>query len=308
MPTPKLSDDLLQQSLDWVEIYGSGYMAIKALGDLGPADNTIDRRAELARLKGMRPTVRKDAPRVYTRERLGDTHMVIPDTQVKPGVNTDHMEWIGNFAQEKKPDVIVMIGDWWDMPSLSTYDKGKTAFEGRRYVNDIESGRRAMEKLLAPIKYKPRLVFCMGNHEMRIQRVVDLNAEFQGKFDLEDLGLRAYGWEVIPFLKPIEIGGIMYCHYFTSGVLGRPVSSAAVLLREAQQSATMGHVQHSDLAMHKKTQQRALFCGTCYTHNEEYLGHQGNDQRRQVIMKHEVSEGRYDLMEVSLNFLGKAYA
>jgi hypothetical protein len=60
--------------------------------------------------------------------------------------------------------------------------------------------------------------------------------------------------------------------------------------------------------MHRKTQQRALFCGTCYTHDEEYLGHQGNDQRRQIIMKHEVQDGRYDLMEVSLNFLGKAYS
>jgi hypothetical protein len=218
------------------------------------------------------------------------------------------MEWAANFANEKKPDVIIHIGDHWDMPSLSTYDKGKTAFEGRRYIKDIEAGRKAMERFVCNLKYKPRLVFCTGNHEMRIQRVVDLNAEYQGKFDLEDMGLRDYGWEVVPFLKPIEISGVKYCHYFTSGTLGRPVSSAAVLLRETQQSATMGHVQHSDLAMHKKTQQRALFCGTFYSHQEEYLGHQGNDQRRQIIMKHEVQDGRYDLMEVSLNFLSKAYS
>ncbi len=308
MPTPKLSDELAQQALDVVEQYGSGRLAEVAGVDLGINERTIDKRADIARLRGMQPTVRKEAPRIYTRRGLGESHMVILDTQVKPGVCTDHMEWIGNFAQEKQPNVIVMIGDWFDMPSLSTYDKGKTAFEGRRYVNDIESGRRAMEKLLAPIKYKPRLVFCMGNHEMRIQRVVDLNAEYQGKFDLADMGLHEYGWEIIPFLKPIEIGGILYCHYFTSGVLGRPVSSAAVLLREAQQSATMGHVQHCDMAMHKKTQQRALFGGTTYLHDEEYLGHQGNNQRRQIIMKHEVQDGRYDLMEVSLNFLSKAYA
>jgi hypothetical protein len=305
MPQPPLSDELAQQALDAFEIHGTPG---KASAATGINKDTLDNRRKVALIRGMKPTVKKDAPRIYTKQRLGETHMVIPDTQVKPGVNTDHMEWIGNFAQEKQPDTIIMIGDWWDMPSLSTYDKGKTAFEGRRYVNDIEAGRKAMEKLLRPIKYKPRLVFCMGNHEMRIQRVVDLNAEYQGKFDLADMGLHEYGWEVVPFLKPIEIGGIMYCHYFTSGVMGRPVSSAAVLLREAQQSATMGHVQHCDMAMHKKTQQRAVFCGTCYTHNEEYLGHQGNDQRRQVLMKHEVQDGRYDLMEVSLNFLGKMYS
>ena len=102
--------------------------------------------------------------------------------------------------------------------------------------------------------------------------------------------------------------GVEYSHYFTSGVMGRPVSSAAVLLRERQRSATMGHVQHSDVAMHKKTQQRALFCGTCYLHDEPYLGAQGNGQRRQIVMKHEVEDGRYDLMEVSLRFLEKGYS
>jgi len=306
MPQPKSSDEDLQAALNLVEQYGSGRLA--KLAGITINESTIEHRAKRARLNGMRPTVRKDEPRIYTRERLGETHLVIPDTQVKPGVNTDHFEWIGNFAQEKQPDVIIHIGDHWDMPSLSSYDKGKAAFEGRRYVHDIDAGRKAMERLLAPIKYKPRMVFCTGNHELRIQRVVDLNAEYQGKFDMEDMGLRDYGWEVVPFLKPIEIGGILYCHYFTSGVMGRPASSAAVILRDQQQSCTQGHVQHADCAMHKKTQQRGLFVGTCYTHREEYLGHQGNNQRRQIIMKHEVQDGRYDLMEVSLNFLSKSYS
>jgi hypothetical protein len=305
MPQPPLSDELAQQALDAFEIHGTPG---KASAATGINKDTLDNRRKVALIRGMKPTVKKDAPRIYTKQRLGETHMVIPDTQVKPGVNTDHMEWIGNFAQEKQPDVIVMIGDWWDMPSLSTYDKGKTAFEGRRYVNDIEAGRKAMEKLLRPIKYKPRLVFCLGNHEMRIQRVVDLNAEYQGKFDLADMGLHEYGWEVVPFLKPIEIGGILYCHYFTSGDMGRPVSSARAMLVNEQQSCTMGHVQTADCAMHKKTQQRGLFVGTCYTHDEHYMGHQGNNQRRQIIMKHEVQDGRYDLMEVSLAFLGKSYS
>jgi hypothetical protein len=71
----------------------------------------------------------------------------------------------------------------------------------------------------------------------------------------------------------------------------------------------MGHVQHTDMAMHKKTQKIALFCGTAYTHDEDYLGPQGNSQRRQIIVKHEVDgEGHYDPMFVSLGFLRKAYS
>ena len=56
-------------------------------------------------------------------------HLIIPDTQVKPNTPTEHLKWAGQYAAEKKPDVIVHIGDHWDMESLSSYDKGKKSFE-----------------------------------------------------------------------------------------------------------------------------------------------------------------------------------
>jgi hypothetical protein len=243
--------------------------------------------------------------------------MFLPDGQCKPGVRDEHWTWAGNYAVEKKPDVIINAGDFFDMPSLSSYDKGKLSFEGRRYVNDVDAGKRAMEKFLKPIedynrtaeeKYTPRMVFTMGNHEHRIIRYVENNQEFSGKFSFDDLGLKDYGWEVHDFLKPVEIDGIQYCHFFTSGVMGRPVSSAAALLRERQQSCTMGHVQWVDIAIHKKTQATALFGGIFYQHDEDYLGYQGNNCKRGLWIKHEVEDGLYDPMYVSMKFLGKNYS
>ena len=46
-------------------------------------------------------------------------HFILPDCQVKPGVDTNYLEHIGKYLVEKKPDVIVCIGDFADMPSLS---------------------------------------------------------------------------------------------------------------------------------------------------------------------------------------------
>jgi calcineurin-like phosphoesterase family protein len=317
MPAREVPVELLQQALDWQEEFGSCHLTVRALGKKCPPKTTLEHRVKIAALAGMRAKFLRESPRIHTSERLGKMHLVIPDVQMKPGVRNDHMEWVGNYIVEKKPDTIICIGDFADMSSLCIYEKGKLPFEGRRYVNDVKAVRTAMDKLLKPLddynrtakkKYTPRKVMTLGNHEDRITRVVNANPEYADKFDLEDLGYRDYGWEVHPFLKVVEIDGIQYAHYFTSGVMGRPASSAAVVLRERQQSATMGHVQHTDIAMHKKTQQIALFCGTCYLHDEEYLGQQGNNQRRQIVVKHEVEEGRYDPMFVSLKFLGKAYA
>ena len=59
-------------------------------------------------------------------------HMVIPDCQVTPDTPTDHLRWIGEYMVEKKPDLVVCLGDFADMESLSSYDIGKKSYEGRR--------------------------------------------------------------------------------------------------------------------------------------------------------------------------------
>lgn len=314
MPTPEMSREVMQQALDLVEMHGNPTAAGKAAG---MNKDTLRHRYIRALSKGMKPTAKKDSPRIYTRERLGRMHIVIPDCQVSPGVNIDHMEHIGNFIAEKKPDALICIGDFWDFPSLGEYERGKIKGEGQRYNKDVKAGNAAMKRLMTPIKremarnpWEMSQDFTLGNHEDRGIRYVNSRPELEGHLVvLDDINLKEWGWTVHPFLKVVKIDGIEYAHYFTSGVMGRPVSSAAALLRERQGAATMGHVQFTDMAIHKKTQKIALFCGTCYTHDEDYLGPQGNDQRRQIIVKHEVDgEGHYDPMFVSLAFLRKAYS
>ena len=79
--------------------------------------------------------------------------LVIPDCQIKEGVPTDHLVWAGKAICDYKPDVVINLGDFADMPSLSTHDKvGSKYFEGLRYKKDVDVAKEAMVKLLAPIK------------------------------------------------------------------------------------------------------------------------------------------------------------
>ena len=142
-------------------------------------------------------------------------HAIIPDCQVKDGVDLSYLTWVGKYLAEKKPDVIVQIGDFSDMPSLSSYDVGRKSFEGRRYKTDIDVTHKAMDALLAPIKehndrakrnkerqYRPRMVLTLGNHEERISRAVEGDPKLDGTISLSDLGYESRGWEVIPYLEP----------------------------------------------------------------------------------------------------------
>jgi len=250
-------------------------------------------------------------------------HAIIPDCQVKDGVDLSYLAWVGQYLVEKKPDVIVHIGDFADMPSLSSYDVGKKSFEGRRYKTDIEVTHKAMEMLLAPIKehnerakrnkekqYRPRMVLTLGNHEERISRAIEGDPKLDGTISLSDLNYEHHGWEVIPFLEPIVIDGVVYAHYFTSGVMGRAVASAAALLAKKHMSAVMGHVQNRQIAYANRadgSQITGLFSGCCYLHDEDYLGSQGNKYWRGIWMLHEVTNGSFDEMPVSLNYLRKKY-
>lgn len=237
--------------------------------------------------------------------------LVIPDTQTKPGVNTDHLGHIGQYIAEKRPDVVVHLGDHFDLPSLSSYDVGKRQFEGRRLRADVDAGKAALEKLVTPFAsisgYNPQMEFLLGNHENRLTRAIDADPKLEGTISLDDLSIADYGFTVRPFLEVINVGGCEFSHYFTSGVMGRPVSSAAVLLRERAGSAIQGHVQRFDMAVHPKTGRIAMFAGICYTHQEEYLTPQGNGCRQQVVMLHELRDGLYDPMMVSLDYLKRKY-
>jgi hypothetical protein len=250
-------------------------------------------------------------------------HMVIPDTQVKPGVNTDHLGWAGKYAVAMKPDVIVMIGDWWDMASLSSYDKGTKSFEGRRYIHDIQAGNRAMDQFMAPImaerkrlrhlkkkQWNPRLVFTLGNHENRITRAVEKDAMLEEVIGYKDFNLEDYGWEVHDFLDVVTIDGVCYSHFFTSGVMGRPVTSARALLTKKHQSCVMGHVQDRDIAFAKRADGRhmtGLFAGIFYQHQEDYLTPQTNGSWSGLWILNEVEEGEFDELPVSMRYLEKRY-
>jgi hypothetical protein len=251
-------------------------------------------------------------------------HLIIPDCQVKDAVPLEHLEWIGNYIVDKQPDVLVCIGDFADMPSLSEYDKGKKSFEGRRYKVDIEVTKKAMDMLLNPLReynarakrnkekqYRPRMVLTLGNHENRINRAVEGDPKLDGTISISDLGYTESGWEVFNFLEPVVIDGVVYCHYLVSGVMGRPIGTAAAMVSKVHQSAVVGHQQGRQVAYGRRADGSNITCiiaGSCYLHDEDYMGHQGNKHWRGVLMLHEVSDGHYDEMFVSLDYLRKNYA
>ena len=205
--------------------------------------------------------------------------IVIADTQCKSEEDLSYMKHIGKFIYERKPDVIVHIGDHYDFPSLSSYDKGKSTSEGRRLSNDIKAGNTGFEYLNMYIdqdsSYNPRKVFCMGNHENRLDRYVDDNPELIGTLGTEMLPFEKYGWEVYDFLKPVEISGIFFVHYLANPMNGKPYGGNAMnILKTVGKSFVVGHKQCLDIAIRPTIdgkQQIGIINGACLTPDHKVL-------------------------------------
>lgn len=253
------------------------------------------------------------------------THLVIPDSQVRPNISLEYLRWIGEYIVRKRPTTIIHLGDFCDFESLSQWDEGKKSAEGKRVLADIEASILGMEELLYPLRklqaeqklagekvYSPRMVLTLGNHEDRLSRYVDNNPKLEGFLDMSVLQYEKFGWEVIPFLHPINIDGINYCHYFPNVMTGRALTGTAQnMLKTIGESFTMGHRQTLDVATRflpaSGRQQWGLVVGAGYVHEEHYKGKQGNHHFRGIVVKHRVKDGSYDPLFISLDWLESEY-
>lgn len=266
---------------------------------------------------------------IQTVKKVGDnvTHLMIPDTQCKPSIDMSYLDWLGQYIVDKKPEVIVHIGDHADMESLSSYDKGQRSAEGKRVHKDIESAIEGMNRLLKPlydlqqqelrvhgkVLYKPKMVITLGNHEQRIERHVNANPELHGFLSYDSLKYREMGWEVYDYLQPVMINGVTYVHFMANPMTGKPYGGTALnILKNVGESFCMGHKQCLDIATRflpsSGKQQWAIVAGAYYEHEEGYKGYQGNHHWRGVVVQHNVKDGSFNPMFVSLEYLKERYA
>ncbi len=324
MPAPRLSAEVLQQTADLVRKHGGVSAAARASGikratlqarwgearTYKPAEpaKVVHKRAEL-HTSGVHKRQNVNSPDDPPRR-----HVYIPDTQVRPGVPLDYIDWIAQAVVHYKPDVIVVGGDWFDFPSLNSHSApGSMPLEGQRYQADLDAGNAAFARFCKPIeaeekrdkKWKPRKVFTVGNHEDRADRAAISDPKWLGHVGSNNCNVRDFEWH--GFLKRVVIDGICYSHYFQNSHSRWPIGGTVNnRLSRIGCSFTQGHVQGFDYGT-KITGSGAtwhgIVAGSCYLHREDYRGNQGQRHWRGIIVKNEVRDGDYCVMPLTLDYL-----
>jgi hypothetical protein len=240
-------------------------------------------------------------------------HLIIPDTQIRPGEPVHHLDWARAAILQYKPDVIVHLGDHWDMASLSSYDRaGSKSMEGKRYLKDVEVGNEAFERLnhrITTARYRPRKVILRGNHENRIERAIESDAKLDGALSMDHLD--TLDWECYPFLERVWIHGIVYSHYFqqqnSPHAIGGSIDNR---LNRIGDSFVQGHQQgflYGNRVYPTGRTRHGLVAGSFYLHDEAYKGRQGNDHWRGIVVLNGVCNGDYAVMPLDVGYLRREY-
>jgi len=249
-------------------------------------------------------------------DKLITKHLIIGDSHAHPDYNNDRFTWLGKMIHDVKPDVVVNIGDLADMASLCFHSKA-IELEGARYRRDCDAAIDAQERIFHEVrKHKkrlPRFVWTLGNHDIRAQRFVESNPVFEGHVRNEDIGYKEFPWEIIPFLDVVNVDGIDYSHYFTSGVMGRPIGGthpAWTVIKKRNRSATCGHSHVLDFKIDKTpgASLMGLVVGNFLDYRAGYAGPANDMWSNGIAVCDNVENGLYDFSWHSMTKIREAYS
>lgn len=252
----------------------------------------------------------------------GKTYLIVPDQHAHYEHNNDRADWLSKLIIDLRPDVVVNMGDAADMPSLSDYDKGKRSFHGRSYKKDIDAHLEFQDRMWSPVratkKKLPYRIILEGNHERRVERALDLSPELAGTIGFSDYAFSDYYHDVVRYEGGtpgiFELDGILFAHYFITGVSGRPLGGERpghMLLAKNGVSCIAAHSHTFDFATRKTVQGRTmngLVVGCYQDYTNDWAGNIGKLWRAGVVVLRNVQDGDYDLQWISIGALKDAYA
>lgn len=251
---------------------------------------------------------------------FGLSILVIPDAHSRPGekaADWDRLTAAGNLAQDVKPDIVLCLGDLTDMDGLNPYKpRAAQAFDGKALRRDGQAYREALRTIRRPVisankkhqrarhrdrEYNPHWLMLEGNHEERWRRIPE--TELLGH-DYLAVVAEEEGWIWHPFLKAVEIGGVLFSHYFESGV-NRKAATVGTVLNKTHHSVVYGHTHSFGYDQRPVLGRRPLsaLCAGCYKPPHRTGTHEWSG----LTLLTDVQDGGFSIQQIPYDHVMEKY-
>jgi hypothetical protein len=191
--------------------------------------------------------------------------MAIGDPHDKPGRDKRRFTWMGRHAAETRPDVIVSIGDWASLDSLSSHevpgsqaDADRPCFHQELDSLDESASVFSRECPIGAIRF----VHCHGNHEYRAWRAANRQPKLNGDMPTRlNQTFARYRIETHDFGVFVDIGGVDFVHIPLS-IMGKEMGGEMMERNAGMKSLrdlVCGHTHRANvLTVMKVGQQRQV--------------------------------------------------
>lgn len=144
--------------------------------------------------------------------------VVLPDVHLTTKVPNEY-KLVKKFIKDYKPDEVIILGDFMEVGSLSSYDLcKKRKIEGKRYEQEIVVANKELDWLVDHVK---KVSYLEGNHENRVIRYLESYPELKGILELPKklkLNEKSISWHplntIIKRGKLYLTHGVYYGKYF----------------------------------------------------------------------------------------------
>jgi len=148
-----------------------------------------------------------------------------------------------DFCKDFQPDYFLFMGDQMHMDCVSSYSEGKPKLlEGKRLEQEYRGFQQdILDRFNNVLKPSCKKYFFIGNHEYRIQRLLEKEPRLEGLIEVENK-LQLDDYIVIPFNEPFKLGKMCFIH----GIYWN-IYHAAKNVREYNENLFSGHVHTSQI-------------------------------------------------------------
>lgn len=251
---------------------------------------------------------------------IGDAHISAED-------DLERFKYLSKFIVDKKPDVIVFMGDFLTMDALNFFDKDKRKkLEGKRYKKEIDKGNEALDIIFFDLLelqeklrqqklkiYKPEIYFLEGNHSFRVKRYLEIDPTFEGLIGIEqDLKLKERNIKFIPYREYLDLNGIAFTHIPFNKC--KEISGVNITRKISQvlyTSCVFAHVHSMEYESFKrhgqKDLQQILSVGCYFEKHEDYVHGRITEYWKGLVLLDSFKSGRFDIQTFSLETLKRKY-
>lgn len=161
-----------------INISFENYTALCLAANLEPRQRTYKPASDIFK-RTIEPMVEAHEPRARSQPEAFKRCIFIPDTHF-PFVHKPTLDAVYKFAEAHKPEIIVQLGDLFDMYSFAKFPRSHNQFTPREEYNLARKQAEEMWRTLVSISPNSTRYQIAGNHDLRpLKRILEVAPEFE---------------------------------------------------------------------------------------------------------------------------------